>query len=245
MTLDPLQLLGLPALAVAPALLGATIVGRGVTVRITEVEAYMGEIDPGSHAFRGVRPRNRHLFGPPGTLYAYRSYGIHTCCNIVSGPDGTASGSLLRGGEVVAGRDLARERRGERVTDVGLARGPGNLGQALGARLDDDGSSTLDGSGPYTVRLSPVDGLEARLAFLTEPSVRDAVATTDGLEAVLAAAADLPSVISTGPRTGIRGLAGGAGFPWRFWLAGDPTVSAYRRHPQALDGPPDPAPAGH
>ncbi|MFZ7088050.1 DNA-3-methyladenine glycosylase [Curtobacterium sp. RRHDQ10] len=218
-----LSLLDLPALAVAPALLGATISGRGVTIRITEVEAYMGETDPGSHAFRGVRTRNRHLFGPPGTLYAYRSYGIHTCCNIVSGPDGVASGSLLRAGEVVDGLDVARERRGDRVTDVGLARGPGNLGQALGALLDDDGSSTVDGTGPYTVRLSPVDGLEARLA----------------------AAQDLPSGISTGPRTGIRGLAGGAGFPWRFWLAGDPTVSAYRRHPQALDGPPDPAPAGH
>lgn len=232
-------LLELPALAVAPALLGATITGRGVTVRITEVEAYMGEIDPGSHAFRGLRPRNRHLFGRPGTLYAYRSYGIHTCLNIVSGPDGSASGSLLRGGEVVDGLDLARDRRGARVADVGLARGPGNVGQALGARLEDDGSNALDGTGPYTVRLSPVHGLEARLAVLTDPSVRDAVATTDGLEAVLAAAPGLPSGIATGPRTGIRGVAGGSGFPWRFWLAGEPTVSAYRRHPQALDGPPE------
>jgi DNA-3-methyladenine glycosylase len=228
-------LLALPALAVAPALLGATITGRGVTIRITEVEAYMGDIDPGSHAFRGLRTRNRHLFGAPGTLYAYRSYGIHTCLNMVSGPDGVASGSLLRAGEVVDGLDVARERRGSRVTDVGLARGPGNLGQALGARLDDDGSSAVDGSGPYTVRLSPVDGLEARLAFLTDRSVRDAVWSPTGLEAVLTAAPRLPSVIRTGPRTGIRGVAGGDGFPWRFWLAGDPTVSAYRRHPQAVD----------
>ncbi|KQO63110.1 DNA-3-methyladenine glycosylase [Curtobacterium sp. Leaf261] len=232
-------LLELPALAVAPALLGATITGRGVTVRITEVEAYMGEIDPGSHAFRGLRPRNRHLFGPPATLYAYRSYGIHTCLNIVSGPEGVASGSLLRAGEVVHGLSVARDRRGPKVTDEGLARGPGNLGQALGAQLDDDGSSAADDAGPYTIRLSPVDGLEDRLAVLTDRSVRDAVATTDGLEALLAAAPGLPSGIRTGPRTGIRGVAGGAAFPWRFWLAGDPTVSTYRRHPQALDGPPD------
>jgi len=237
----PASVLEQPALVVAPVLLGATISGRGVTVRITEVEAYMGESDPGSHAFRGQRVRNRHLFGPPGTLYAYRSYGIHTCLNVVSGPDGFASGSLLRGGEVVDGLEVARQRRGDRAADRDLARGPGNLGQALGALLEDDGTSVLDGRGPYTLRLAPMVGLEERVAFLTSapppgPAGPGAPAPgTPGLEAALTAAPPLPPGIASGPRTGIRGVAGGAGFPWRFWLAGDPTVSAYRRHPQALD----------
>ncbi|WIB64509.1 MULTISPECIES: DNA-3-methyladenine glycosylase [unclassified Curtobacterium] len=218
--IDEAGVLGEPALAAAPALLGATITGRGVTVRITEVEAYMGETDPGSHAFRGPRQRNRHLFGAPGTLYAYRSYGIHTCLNVVSGPDGFASGSLLRAGAVVEGVSLARERRGDRVPDVGLARGPGNLGQALGAMLTDDGSSVLDGRGPYVLRFA--DGLEERLASSTTALLDESLA--DGRPR-----------ISVGPRVGVGGVAGGRAFPWRFWLTGEPTVSSYRRHPQATD----------
>lgn len=218
-------LLAEPSLVVAPALLGATIAGRGVTVRITEVEAYMGDADPGSHAFRGLRTRNAHLFGPPGTLYAYRSYGIHTCLNVVSGAAGVPSGSLLRAGEVVDGVGVARARRGATVADRMLARGPGNLGQALGALLADDGSSLLDGSGPYVLTLDP--GLEARLASASPDTVLQELRSER--------LADGSPRIASGPRTGIRGVAGGAGFPWRFRLTGDPTVSAYRRHPQALD----------
>jgi DNA-3-methyladenine glycosylase len=219
------SVLGEPSLVVAPALLGATISGRGITLRITEVEAYMGDADPGSHAFRGVRTRNAHLFGPPGTLYAYRSYGIHTCLNVVSGAAGVPSGSLLRAGEVVNGLDVARERRGQAVADRSLARGPGNLGQALGAVLADDGSSLLDGSGPYVLSLDP--GLEARLASASPDAVLQELRSERR--------PDGSPRISSGPRTGIRGIAGGATFPWRFWLTGDPSVSAYRRHPQALD----------
>jgi DNA-3-methyladenine glycosylase len=213
-------LLAEPAPVAAPALLGATLTGKGVTLRITEVEAYSGSIDPGSHGHRGLTPRNRHLFGPPGTLYAYRSYGIHTCVNVVSGPEGISSGSLLRGAEVVAGIETARRRRGPSVADVALARGPGNLGVALGAVLgEDDGTSLLDGSGPYRLTLAP--GLEARLASAT------AAAVVDGLRA--------DGAIARGPRTGVGGIAGGASFPWRFWLRGDPTVSTYRRHKGAVD----------
>lgn len=220
MTEGLLALLAEPAPVSAPALLGATLTGRGVTIRISEVEAYFGPTDPGSHGHRGMTERNRHLFGPPGTLYAYRSYGIHTCVNVVSGPAGTSSGSLLRGAEVVEGIDVARERRGPSVSDVQLARGPGNLGSALGAVLGtDDGTSVTDGRGPYVLALAP--GLEARLA-------------SDGPAAVLAGLAADP-LIGRGPRTGVAGIAGGAGFPWRFWLPGEPTVSTYRRHQRALD----------
>lgn len=219
-------LLELPAPASAPALLGATITGKGVVLRITEVEAYWGPTDPGSHGHRGMTERNRHLFGAPGTLYAYRSYGIHTCVNVVSGPEGTSSGSLLRAAEVVDGVPVARGRRGDRPADTALARGPGNLGTALGAVLGtDDGTSLLDGSGPYVLALAP--GLEARIAADGPAAVVDAL-----LSAGSGAAGPR---IARGPRTGVGGVAGGAAFPWRFWLAGDPTVSAYRRHKGALD----------
>jgi len=231
MTDPTLALLSEPAPVSAPALLGAKIAGRGVVLRITEVEAYFGPTDPGSHGHRGRTPRNRHLFGPPGTLYAYRSYGIHTCVNVVSGADGTSSGSLLRAAEVVDGLDTARGRRGASVADVALARGPGNLGGALGAVLgEDDGSTLLDGSGPYVLTLAP--GLEARLA-----SDGPARVVEELLSERLPGAAGSGPVprISRGPRTGVGGVAGGARFPWRFWLTGDPTVSTYRRHKGALD----------
>lgn len=231
MTTPTLALLSEPAPVSAPALLGATIAGRGVTLRLTEVEAYSGALDPGSHGHRGPTSRNRHLFGPPGTLYAYRSYGIHTCVNVVSGPDGTSSGSLLRGAEVIEGLDLARRRRGATVPDVALARGPGNLGSALGAVLgEDDGTGLLDGSGPYVLTLAP--GLEARLAAdgparVVEELLSETLPGPAGTAPVLR--------ISRGPRTGVGGVAGGLRFPWRFRLTGEPTVSPYRRHKGALD----------
>ena len=127
-----------PVLQVAPDLLGAVITHAVVSVRLTEVEAYDGPNDPGSHAYRGPTPRNRTMFGPPGHLYVYFSYGIHWCANVVCGPDGTASAVLLRAGEVVAGHELARTRRGA-VRDRDLARGPARLCQALGITRDDNG----------------------------------------------------------------------------------------------------------
>jgi DNA-3-methyladenine glycosylase len=215
-------LLAEPAPIAAPALLGATIAGRGVALRITEVEAYSGPTDPGSHGYRGMTERNRHLFGPPGTLYAYRSYGIHTCVNVVSGPAGTSSGSLLRGAQVVEGLEVARARRGSKVADVALARGPGNLGGALGAVLgQDDGTSLLDGSGPFVLTLAPGP------AHVIDELLSETLAGPP-------AGAAVPR-ISRGPRTGVGGIAGGARYPWRFWLTGDPTVSTYRRHKGALD----------
>ena len=124
---------------VAPQLLGAVLSHNGVSVRLTEVEAYLGERDAASHTFSGRTPRNAAMFGPPGRLYVYVSYGIHRNGNIVCAPEGTGEGCLLRAGEVIDGVDKAYARRGE--TDFhNLARGPGNLGQALGFTLADNGS---------------------------------------------------------------------------------------------------------
>ena len=88
---------------VARRLLGARVAHAGVTVRLTEVEAYAGMGDPGSHGFRGPTPRTRVLFGPPGGLYVYFTYGMHWCANLVTGPEGGGGAVLLRAGEVVDG----------------------------------------------------------------------------------------------------------------------------------------------
>ncbi len=181
-----------PVAEVAPRLLGATLTHGGVTVRLTEVEAYDGPRDPASHAYRGPTPRNDVMFGPPGRLYVYFSYGMHWCANVVCGPDGQASAVLLRAGEVVDGLATARERRGDRPFEA-LARGPANLAQALGLDRAHDG---LD-----------LDGL---LVLPGEPVPADR--------------------IRCGPRVGVS-LAHDV--PWRFWVHGERTVSAYRRSPRA------------
>ena len=108
---DLRDLLAGPVLEVAPRLLGATLRHGDVAVRLTEVEAYDGANDAGSHAFRGRTPRTAVMFGPPGVLYCYFTYGMHVCCNVVTGPEGAASAVLLRAGEIVEGLDVARSRR--------------------------------------------------------------------------------------------------------------------------------------
>jgi DNA-3-methyladenine glycosylase len=128
------------ALEVAPDLLGAFLEHDGVRVRITEVEAYLGEVDPGSHAFRGPTPRTATMYGEPGRLYVYFTYGMHTCANIVCSPHGEASAVLLRAGEVVGGVEVARRRRTTSKTDADLARGPARLTVALGIPLTADGA---------------------------------------------------------------------------------------------------------
>lgn len=138
----------------APLLLGSHLVssigGAQVTVRIGEVEAYKGSDDPASHAFRGRTRRNGSMFERPGTLYVYRSYGIHWCANVAAGPEGVGWGILFRGGEVIDGLGVARARRG-RVDE--LANGPGKLAQALGIDHSHNGSYLLDDSSP--LRLEP------------------------------------------------------------------------------------------
>ena len=179
----------------ARALLGRTIHGHGVSVRITEVEAYGGMEDPASHAFTRT-PRSEIMYGPAYRLYVYRSYGIHFCANVVTGPNEIGAAVLLRAGEVLDGLDVARARRGG-AKDVQLARGPGNLAQALGITLADLDTDLLDPEAAG-VRLGP----EAR----RRPPV------------------------AAGPRVGVSKAAD---VPWRFWIEGDPTVSAYRRSPRA------------
>ncbi|MEU2657994.1 DNA-3-methyladenine glycosylase [Streptomyces sp. NPDC007325] len=124
-----------PVLEVAPDLLGRTLVrttaeGR-IALRLTEVEAYAGAIDPGSHAFRGRTPRNAVMFGPPGHAYVYFTYGMWHCLNLVCGPEGEASGVLLRAGEILHGAELARPRRRTARKDAELAQGPARLATAL------------------------------------------------------------------------------------------------------------------
>lgn len=140
----------------AVRLLGSVVVhesaaGR-VAVRLSEVEAYQGPEDPGSHAHRGPTDRNRVMFGPPGHLYVYRIYGMYDCANIVCSPEGTGAGVLLRAGEVVDGVDLARSRRPD-VRDRDLARGPARLARALG--LDRSHGGTDLRSGPLRLELAP------------------------------------------------------------------------------------------
>lgn len=201
------DLLGLPA-AVAPRLLGGVlrtlVEGEEVAVRLTEVEAYhglgTGDVpDLGSHARMGQTPRNSTMWGEPGHLYVYLSHGIHSCVNVVCGPEGTAGGILLRAGEIVEGTDAAHRRRPAARTARELARGPGRLGDAVGLRHPiHDGIDAITGE--------PRAGAVARL-WLRETPEAD---------------------IATGPRVGVAGVAGTDAFPWRFWIAGDPTVSPFR-----------------
>ncbi|KAB2807394.1 DNA-3-methyladenine glycosylase [Pimelobacter simplex] len=153
--------LAAPPLEVAPRLLGAVVRHGDVAVRLTEVEAYAGATDPGSHAFGGPTRRNGTMFGPAGRLYCYLSHGIHICANITVGEEHGPGAVLLRAGEVVAGIDVARARR-PRSTDRDLARGPGRLGQALGLSLADDGTDLA--TGPIRLELpdTPVPATAVR-----------------------------------------------------------------------------------
>jgi DNA-3-methyladenine glycosylase len=133
-----------PAEIVAADLLGATItstVGGELTEgRIVETEAYLGYDDPASHGYLHRRhARNQALFGPPGSWYVYRSYGMHWCANLVCQRTGLASAVLLRALEPVAGTEVMRRRRGG-VPDRELCSGPGKLCQALGISRDLDGT---------------------------------------------------------------------------------------------------------
>ena len=182
--------------AAARRLLGWRVTANGVTLRLTEVEAYSGEgADPASHAHRGRTPRSAVMFGPAGHAYVYFTYGMHWCLNVVCGPVGQAAAVLLRAGEVVEGVETARARRAGVRSDRDLARGPARLTSALGLDGLANATSMLDGTGPLRLR-PPASMID-------------------------------PTTVASGPRVGVNG---GAERPWRFWLAGDPTVSPYRAH---------------
>lgn len=143
------RLTAVDPLKAAHTILGATLCAGEVVLRITEVEAYGGPEDgpwpdPAAHSYRGRTPRNAVMFGPAGHLYVYRSYGLHHCANISVGADGVAAAVLLRGAEVVAGEETVRARRTAGTPASNLARGPGNLAEALGLTLADNGIDVLD-----------------------------------------------------------------------------------------------------
>lgn len=182
------------AVQTAPPLLGATVGSRidGVPVlaRITEVEAYEGERDPASHAYRGLTKRTAVMFGEAGHLYCYFVYGMHWCANIVCGEPGTAAAVLLRAAEIVEGESWARSRGAKSVPATKIASGPARLARALGLSGANSGVDLLDERSPVQlVSLAP------------------------------------PGPYESGPRVGV---AAAAELSWRFWLPGDPTVSAYR-----------------
>jgi DNA-3-methyladenine glycosylase len=209
----PREMFARGSVEVAPTLLGCVLEHETpdglVAVALTEVEAYNGEADPASHAYRGRTARNAVMFGPPGHAYVYFTYGMHFCVNLVCQPEGTASAVLLRAGRVIEGVDLAAARRaagrdrarvgvaGTRSAERGvaerdLARGPARLCQALGVTRAQNGADVCDPASPLRVR------------WPDRP---------------------LPQGISQGPRIGISVAAE---VPWRFWVTGDPTVSVYR-----------------
>jgi DNA-3-methyladenine glycosylase len=200
--------LDLPATKVDSAarlLLGWRLTANGVTVRLTEVEAYSGlGADPASHAHRGLTARNAVMFGPAGRLYVYQIYGMHFCANVVCGEPGRAAAVLLRAGEVVDGLETARQRRPAARNDRDLAAGPAKLMQVLALNRSANDTSVIDGTGPAT------------LSFPLSDKIK----------------------VASGPRVGVTSAHD---VPWRFWIAGDPTVSAYRRHTPRKVSTPRPA----
>jgi DNA-3-methyladenine glycosylase len=211
----PREFFARPSVPVAPDLLGCVLEHETadglVAVELTEVEAYMGQSDPASHAYRGKTARNAVMFGPPGHAYVYFTYGMHFCVNLVCLGDGSASAVLLRAGRVIEGEELARARRtrrgaggdqrAARPAARDLARGPARLCQALDIDRSLDGADVCAAGSPLRVRWERAD-----------------TGTTARLE---------QRKISTGPRVGI---AAAAEVPWRFWFEGEPTVSVYRPH---------------
>jgi DNA-3-methyladenine glycosylase len=139
---------------VAPDLLGRFLersaAAGTVVLRVTEVEAYEGERDPASHAFRGRTRRNAVMFGPPGHAYVYFTYGMHFCVNLVCGGEGTAAAVLLRAGAVVSGAEVAAGRR-PRSSARDLARGPARLCQALAIDRELNGTDVCEPDGPLRV----------------------------------------------------------------------------------------------
>jgi DNA-3-methyladenine glycosylase len=212
-TLLPRVFFDRPATDVAPGLLGC-VLARGtpdglVAAVIVETEAYTGPTDPASHAFRGKTARNAVMFGPPGHAYVYFTYGMHFCVNLVCLGDGEASAVLLRAGRIVEGVPLAAARR------AGPARAAGRPERDL-AR------------GP--ARLCQALGIDRALdgADVCDPA--------SPLRICGPGPAVPAALISRGPRVGVSRAAD---VQWRFWIGGEPAVSAYRPYP-ARRGRPKP-----
>ena len=140
------------AAEVGPELLNKLLVSGGRVARIVEVEAYRGSEDAASHAYRGPSRRNATMFGPPGHLYVYFSYGVHWCANAVCLPRGTAHAVLLRALAPIDGIEEMREARGGVPRDRDLCSGPGRLCQALGITGEHDGVDLVTGAGGVAIR---------------------------------------------------------------------------------------------
>jgi len=136
---------------VAPELLGKVLVHGPVAARIVEVEAYCGPDDPGSHTYRGRTKRNATMFGPPGGLYVYFTYGMHWCANAVCGEDGDGVAVLLRAAVPERGLDVMRARRARSRRDVDLCRGPARLCQAFGLDGTFDGADLVTADRGVTI----------------------------------------------------------------------------------------------
>jgi len=150
---------------VARDILGKTLALDGVSGRIVETEAYLSEGDLAAHSARGVTPRTRVIFGPPGHAYVYFIYGMYDCLNIVCEPEGVAGCVLIRALEPLTGLDRMRKRRPAARRDEDLANGPGKLTRALGIKITHNGSDLT--RGPITVH-SP----EAAKGFQIATSTR-------------------------------------------------------------------------
>ena len=192
------------ALEVAPTLLNKVLVRGRRAGRIVEVEAYRGAQDPASHAYRGPTRRNAAMFGPPGRLYVYFTYGMHWCANAVCGPEGQAQAVLLRALAPISGVDDMRRARlaaaarfnavepagtGRPLSDRHLASGPARLCQALGITGEDDGVDLVRGD-------------------------RGLKVVDDGMSP--------PRRVGVSGRVG---LSSAAELPWRFFVPDDPHVS--------------------
>jgi DNA-3-methyladenine glycosylase len=178
--------------------LGCLVTDGEVVVRLVEVEAYAGTADPASHAFRGRTPRTEVMWGPPGRLYVYFTYGMHWCMNVSCGPDGHASAVLLRAGEVVGGAASVEEAalRRPKLRPADRAKGPARLARLLQITGDANGTDVTVGGPP--------------LAVFADQAVKDADVRTGprvGLNPRMGAAAD---------------------WPWRWWVRDSPAVSPFR-----------------
>ena len=189
----------------APELLNKVLVRGRRAARIVEVEAYEGANDPASHGYRGPTDRNRTMFGPPGHLYVYFTYGMHHCANVVCREDGVCSAVLLRALAPVVGegmmhraRNAASRRRSTKpLRPIDLCSGPARLCQAFGLDRRHDGADLAAAAGA-----SPIRG---RLPLFI---------ADDGT----------PPPKEPG-RSGRIGISQAANRPWRFFVAGDPNVS--------------------